>query len=101
MNDRYESSRLPGPGMIVISYKFSDGIQGSDHPNPGKRYSGTNQTAYLPGNQEGRKVLELLKKAFQQKLTFTIGRSITTGKDNSVIWNGIRHKTSISWGAAK
>ena len=101
MDDRYESSRFPGSSMIVISYRFSNGIQGSDHPHPGKPYMGTNQTAYLPGNQEGRKVLELLKKAFQQKLTFTIGRSITTGKDNCVIWNGIRHKTSTPRGPAK
>lgn len=31
-------------------------------------------------------------------MTFTVGRSVTTGKENSVIWNGIHHKTSLDGG---
>jgi hypothetical protein len=72
-----------------------NGRQGSDHPNPGKRYQGTDQTAYLSNNQEGKKILMLLKKAFEQKLTFRIRPSTTTGKDDCVVWNDIPHKTSI------
>ena len=88
----------PGIGSsdsIVISYRFPNGRQGSDHPNPGKRYQGTDQTAYLSNNQEGKKILMLLKKAFEQKLTFRIRPSTTTGKDDCVVWNDIPHKTSI------
>ena len=32
--------------------------------------------------------------AFQRRLTFTIGKSKTTGKDNAIVWAGIVHKTS-------
>ena len=41
---------------------------------------------HLPRNEERRKVLKLLKKAFDQKLTFTIGQSTTTGKNDCVIY---------------
>ena len=101
MYDSYQSTSLPGfgsSGTTVISYRFPSGIQGPDHPNPGKPYIGTSRTAYLPHNQEGRKVLKLLKKAFDQKLTFTIGRSTTTGRDDCVTWNDIHHKTSMTGG---
>ena len=101
MFESYQSTRLPGfgsCGTIVISYRFPGGTQGPNHPHPGNRYHGTSRTAYLPDNKEGRKVLNLLKKAFEQKLTFTIGRSSTTGKDDCVIWNDIHHKTSMLGG---
>jgi deltex-like protein len=42
----------------------------------------------------------LLKEAFERKLTFTVGRSVTTGLDNQVVWNGIHHKTSTSGGSS-
>jgi len=64
-----------------------------DHPNPGQPYKGTHRTAYLPNNAEGREVLGLLKRAFVARLIFTIGRSVTTGADNVVVWNDIHHKT--------
>jgi deltex-like protein len=44
--------------------------------------------------------LKLLQEAFERKLTFTVGRSVTTGLDNQIVWNGIHHKTTISGGAA-
>ena len=65
-----------------------------DHPNPGQPYSGTDRTAYLPNNAEGQEVLGLLKQAFDAGLVFTIGRSVTTGADNVVVWNDIHHKTN-------
>jgi len=67
-----------------------------DHPNPGERYTGTTRTAYLPDNPEGRQVLQLLKRAFEARLIFTIGTSSTSGKENVVIWNDIHHKTKPS-----
>jgi len=66
-----------------------------DHPNPGMRFDGTVRVAYLPDNIEGRKVCDLLRQAFDARLVFTIGRSMTTGMDNVVVWNDIHHKTQI------
>ena len=40
-------------------------------------------------------VLKLLIKAWERRLTFTIGQSVTTGAQNMVVWNNIHHKTEI------
>uniref|UniRef100_A0A7N8XTQ8 E3 ubiquitin-protein ligase n=1 Tax=Mastacembelus armatus TaxID=205130 RepID=A0A7N8XTQ8_9TELE len=95
------SQRLSGferCGSIVIQYSFPSGIQGPEHPNPGVRYSSTSRTAYLPACEEGEKVLRLLRKAFDRRLLFTVGRSATTGLNNVITWNDIHHKTSIAGG---
>jgi deltex-like protein len=93
---------LPGlpanTGTITITYDVPHGIQGSEHPNPGKPYAGTRRTAYLPNTQQGRELFDLLRKAFKARLIFTVGRSITSGCDNAVTWNDIHHKTSRSPG---
>jgi deltex len=81
-------------GTIIITYSFH-----SNHRN-GKAYTGTTRVAYLPNTPEGNEVLALLKEAFDRRLTFTIGRSVTTGLDNQVVWNGIHHKTSVTGGAS-
>uniref|UniRef100_A0A3B4GYH8 E3 ubiquitin-protein ligase n=1 Tax=Pundamilia nyererei TaxID=303518 RepID=A0A3B4GYH8_9CICH len=93
---------LPGYsdcGTIMISYEIQSGTQTAKHPNPGQHYYGIRRTAYLPNNKEGNEVLRLLKKAFDQRLIFTIGTSRTTGMDGQVTWNDIHHKTSMSGGA--
>ncbi|XP_017548271.1 E3 ubiquitin-protein ligase DTX3L-like isoform X1 [Pygocentrus nattereri] len=92
---------LPGYskcGTIEINYIIPDGIQTERHPNPGQHFFGTSRRAFLPDNNEGRYVLKLLQKAFDQKLIFTVGTSTTTGAQNVVIWNDIHHKTSMSGG---
>ncbi|XP_070825034.1 probable E3 ubiquitin-protein ligase DTX3 [Chaetodon trifascialis] len=92
---------LPGfehCGSIVIQYNFPAGIQGPEHPNPGVRYSRTSRTAFLPACEEGEKVLKLLRKAFNRRLVFTVGRSVTTGLNNVITWNDIHHKTSTGGG---
>jgi deltex-like protein len=81
--------------LFCSEYEFPNGIQGPEHPFPGKPYSGTYRIAYLPDNAEGREVLELFKKAFAQRQIFTVGNSITTGQQNCVVWNGIHHKVLI------
>ena len=83
-----------GYGTIVIDYYLPSGSQGPEHPNPGQRYDGRSRTAYLPDNREGREVLQLLRRAFDARLVFTVGTSNTTGFSNQVIWNDIPHKTS-------
>ncbi len=64
-------------------------------------YHGTTREAFLPDNQEGRHVLELLEKAFSLRQIFTIGQSRTTGCDNVVTWNDIHHKTNFNGGMEK
>jgi len=81
-------------GTIVISYQFPNG-----KTPDGRRYSGTSRQAYLPNNPEGNEVFELLRKAFDRKLTFTVGTSVTTGRTDTVVWNGIHHKTNVVGGA--
>ncbi|XP_033632831.1 probable E3 ubiquitin-protein ligase DTX3 [Asterias rubens] len=95
---------LPGygnDGVITIRYIMPSGIQSEDHPNPGKPFTGVTRTAYLPDNQDGLQVLSLLKKAFDARLVFTVGRSITSGFDNIVTWNDIHHKTSQTGGPTR
>ncbi|XP_019378096.1 PREDICTED: E3 ubiquitin-protein ligase DTX3L [Gavialis gangeticus] len=92
---------LPGYlncNTLVITYTIPNGIQSKDHPNPGKPYRGTQRTAYLPNNTEGNEIQELLKKAFNQKLIFTVGQSRTSGVEDVVTWNDIHHKTQIRGG---
>ncbi|NWI55188.1 DTX3L ligase, partial [Calyptomena viridis] len=94
---------LPGYancGTIVIEYSMKGGIQTSNHPNPGQPYGSTCRTAYLPDNEEGQEILKLLKRAFSQKLIFTVGQSRTTGAKNVITWNDIHHKTSVNGGPA-
>ncbi|KAL9974242.1 hypothetical protein ACROYT_G011257 [Oculina patagonica] len=92
---------LPGYhdcGTITIDYYFPSGTQGQEHPNPGRWYEGTSRTAYLPDNREGNEVLQLLRRAFDARLVFTVGTSVTTGRQNQVTWNDIHHKTNMSGG---
>ncbi|NWT07826.1 DTX3L ligase, partial [Vireo altiloquus] len=95
------SFSLPGYpqcGTIKIEYFMEGGVQTSSHPDPGKLYEPTYRRAYLPDNEEGREVLQLLRKAFDQKLIFTVGPSRTTGEQSAITWNDIHHKTSIEGG---
>ena len=78
---------------IVIDYNIPSGKL----PN-GQYFTGTSRRAYLPNNKEGREILALLKIAFDRKLTFVVGTSVTTGQKNTVVWNGIHHKTNLYGG---
>ncbi|KAG1701750.1 E3 ubiquitin-protein ligase DTX4 [Nymphon striatum] len=82
---------------IRIVYNIPGGIQTSEHPNPGKRYTsrGFPRHCYLPDNEDGHKVMRLLVVAWERRLTFTIGVSVTTGEINTVTWNEIHHKTEF------
>lgn len=88
-------------GYIRIKYFFPNGIQQACHPRPGVPYKGTRRTCYLPATEEGEEVAELLEIAFNRRLVFTVGDSVTTGQRNIVTWNGIHHKTSKDGGPSK
>nr|XP_046242057.1 E3 ubiquitin-protein ligase DTX3L isoform X2 [Scatophagus argus] len=101
MNVSKTSSSLPGYekyGTIIIHYYIPSGIQKEEHPNPGQPYEGVSRTAYLPDSLDGRRIVKLLRQAFDQRLIFTVGQSTTTGKSNMVTWNDIHHKTSTHGG---
>ncbi|CAF4442122.1 unnamed protein product [Adineta steineri] len=108
MTIKYITTPLPGfttenygpneAPTIEIIYTIPSGMQGPLNPFPGQPYQGTVRRAYLPNNQEGKQVLALLQRAFNDQHVFTIGKSSTTGQDNVVTWNDIHHKTSISGG---
>jgi len=83
-----------GWGTLIIVYEIPGGIQGPHHPHPGLPYAGTQRIAFLPANEEGRKVFGLLKIAFIRRLVFTVGTSATTGREDVVVWNTIHHKTN-------
>lgn len=87
----------PDCGTIQIIYSIPPGIQGPEHPNPGQPYTcrGFPRFCFLPDNHKGRKVLELLKVAWMRRLIFTVGTSSTTGEPDTVVWNGIHHKTEM------
>ena len=100
----YPKQKLPGYeqyGTIHINYDIPSGKQGKEHPNPGQYFCGTSRTAYLPDSPEGRKVVRLLKKAFDARLIFTVGTSHITGATNAIVWNDIHHKTSTLGGPTK
>nr|XP_020660652.1 probable E3 ubiquitin-protein ligase DTX2 [Pogona vitticeps] len=83
---------------IQIAYYINKGIQGPEHPSPGQPYTarGFPRYCYLPDNEKGRKVLELLRVAWKRRLIFTVGTSSTTGESDTVVWNEIHHKTEMN-----
>ncbi len=87
-----------GHGTIIVSYEIPNGIQGPTHQNPGTEYHGTERQAFLPNTPEGQEVLRLLFRAFERRLTLSVGTSLTTGADNCVVWTTIHHKTSLNGG---
>uniref|UniRef100_A0A3P8Z4E6 E3 ubiquitin-protein ligase n=1 Tax=Esox lucius TaxID=8010 RepID=A0A3P8Z4E6_ESOLU len=87
----------PEAKTIRIVYDIPAGIQTTEHPNPGKKFSarGFPRHCYLPDNDKGRRVLKLLIMAWDRRLIFTIGTSSTTGESDTVVWNEIHHKTEF------
>jgi deltex-like protein len=85
-------------GTYMIAYEFPNGIQGPQHEHPGVPYTGTKRRAFIPATEHGRRVLRKFLRAWDARLLFTVGTSLTTGRPNSVIWNGIPHKTNVMGG---
>ncbi|EMP27675.1 Protein deltex-4 [Chelonia mydas] len=87
----------PDCKTIRIIYNIAPGVQGPEHPNPGKGFTarGFPRHCYLPDSEKGRKVLKLLLVAWDRRLIFAIGTSSTTGESDTVIWNEIHHKTEF------
>ncbi|CAL1576601.1 unnamed protein product [Knipowitschia caucasica] len=70
---------LPGfsnDNTLQVNFSFPAGMQMEGHPHPGQPYPSLRLCAYLPDSREGRKVLGLLEKAFQQQLIFSVSTDI-------------------------
>ncbi|XP_008319737.1 E3 ubiquitin-protein ligase DTX4a isoform X2 [Cynoglossus semilaevis] len=87
----------PDCKTIRLIYNIPPGIQGPEHPNPGKPFTarGFPRHCYLPDSEKGRKVLRLLLVAWDRRLIFSVGTSSTTGESDTVIWNEVHHKTEF------
>ncbi|KAI1896449.1 hypothetical protein AGOR_G00094910 [Albula goreensis] len=80
---------------LKITYTVPDGIQGEDHPSPGSPFQGGVFDAFLPLNKQTKRLLPLLKRAFDEGLTFTV---MECHKVARVAWASIPHKTKMSGG---
>ena len=85
-------------GTIRISFIFKGGIQGREHYHPGQRYDGDHREAYLPDNEAGREALELTKIAWNRRLIFSVGQSLTTKRHNRIVWASLHFKTRFQGG---
>jgi deltex-like protein len=85
----YDCAGYEGYGSLCINYD----IQRTST----SKYS-LNRTAYLPNSPKGNNVLTLLQTAFDRRLIFSIGTSMTTGRTDTLVWN-IHHKTQLQGGA--
>ena len=92
VNNKIKCVGYENNGTIIVDYNIHSGNYKE------KKFKGTHRTSYLPNTKEGRILLGLLKIAFDRKLTFRIGTSVTTGVTDIIVWNGIHHKTSICGG---
>lgn len=93
-----ECEGFPGHGTFEIQYNFPSGVQGAHHPSPGQNYSGTYREAFIPDTDKGRDAMRLLKVGFLRGELFTIGTSLTTGRQNTTVWGSIHQKTSTGGG---
>ena len=81
-------------GTYQVYYRFPDGVRDDTY------YTGTKRVGFFPDTPEAVEVMRLFLLCFERRLTFTVGTSVTTGRENCVIWNGVHHKTCPSGGPA-
>ena len=89
---------FPDHSTLQIDYHFPTSVQSYDQPVPGAQLPEDCRSAYLPNCEPGQKILQLLKIAWDRRLIFTVGISLTHGVEagQRIVWNGIHHKTNIS-----
>ena len=91
----WKAKRFYLPGFntkhnIIIYYKHPQGVW------EGQSYPEDTREAFLPFNDLGVQALKSMITAYERGLTFTVGRSLTRGQDNVVIWSGdVIHKTVL------
>ncbi|KAL4503093.1 hypothetical protein ABPG72_014322 [Tetrahymena utriculariae] len=93
--DKYQScDGYPNISTIVIEMNMNSTTKNGNY------VPSTSRVGYLPNTKEARKILEMFKIAFKRRLLYTIGKSVTTGKDNRIIWNGVHFKTNTYGGSS-
>ncbi|CAG8522596.1 11510_t:CDS:2 [Acaulospora morrowiae] len=86
-------------GAWFICYGIPNGTQLPCHLTPGRPFKGTTRTAVCPIYFKWGPLLFIrLVAAFYYHHTFTVGTSLTTNMSDTIVWNGIHHKTSIDGG---
>jgi hypothetical protein len=93
----------PKEDITSISYDFPAGQQRDCHPQEGKNYAGRQENQFVkydPKNPESQRlVVAGMVEAFQQGLTFTVGRSMTVGgNEERITFNDIHMKTNPGYG---
>eukprot|EP00438_Fugacium_kawagutii_P013056 Skav235123 [mRNA] locus=scaffold3581:244657:246681:- [translate_table: standard] len=83
----------PAEGTIVLHFNFPSGT------SQGQVYDGRSQHAYLPDNDEGRKLLAMFQLAFRRRLLFNLDQSLTTGRWHPTF--AVHLKTSMTGGPAR
>jgi len=86
-------------GTLVVAFSFPCGVQGAQHISPGQRYEGVLRTGFYPDNEEGQACVRLLRRAFERGRAFIVGSSLTTGRENTVVY-AIHQKSRSDGGAA-
>lgn len=88
-----------------MSYSFPNGTyfpDGTHNPDGTMKqatpYSGTRRAGYFPNTPDGINLFKMFVQAFERRLTFNIGTSLTNGTPNTVVWAGIHHKSSMHGG---
>jgi len=89
-----------GTKTVTITWSFPDGIQGRKMMSEGHRYRGTSRTGYLPDTPTGRAIAQMFIRCFEHGHMFTVGSSVTTGAENTTVWNGVHVKTKPVGGSA-
>lgn len=98
-NESYDDlAGFPGDGTLEIIFFMPSGIQGVNHPMPGRPYNGSSVTAYLPNNSEGQEMARLFRLAFERNLLFRIGFNEATNQADQIIVNGIELKVRRNGG---
>ena len=92
--------QLTKPRLIFVSSLFSrhDRLR-PYHPHPNAWHSNIRRVAYLPDTVEGRKILLRFQYAFLNGLCFSVGQSLTSGRNNQVTWSRmLPHKSGTTNG---
>jgi deltex-like protein len=95
---KWRTTNVSCPGFenfntIEMAYRFPDGRK-----EDGTAYTGTSRKGYIPNSPEGIILFKMFVLAFERRLPFMIGTSLTTGQTNTVVWAGIHHKSNVNGG---
>jgi len=95
---------LPVPGYerhptILLNYDFPDGEQLGVHRHPGAPFRGDQRVGFFPYCPQGAALLQMFVRCFLAGRMFTVSTSLTTGEENTLVWGGVHHKTSLDYAA--